>query len=412
MAERPLRQTGAGASVEELLEFVVRSVPFHRDRAPVGHRVLANWPLMTKHDLAEYSLDASDALLSRERQPGGHIVASGGTTARPKYIFYDHGEFATLVGNLARHFVANGLESGDSVVNYFSSGDMWSSFVMVDNILSTLPVTVIPLGCTSRIDYSLEILEQFSPNVIVGIPSMILDLARYCATHRRKPIRIDKVFYAGEQMFPVMMEELAATWGTRHVRSAGYASTDVGSIGWQCVHCDTDEHYAFDDVVLEIIHEELVVTPLSRRAMPMIRYCTGDRGCWVDSSCDCASGAPRFKLLGRLDNVVLIWACRILYDEIVSALQGVNPGISAVQLHVYAVGREHFLRVDFETPHDARSVSEGQLRDRIYERCGDLADSVPRDVLERQLLFEAVPVGSLERNPRTGKLRPIVDLRS
>jgi phenylacetate-CoA ligase len=367
---------------------------------------------MTKHHLTEYSLDTSDALLSTARQPGGHLVASGGTTAAPKYIFYDHAELAIVIKNLAMHFSANGMATGDSVVNYLSSGDMWSSFVLVDNVLTTLPVTIIPLGCSHRIDYSLEILQKFTPNVIVGIPSMILDLARYCAKHQRKPIGVEKVFYAGEQMFPAMMDELRAVWRCQHIRSAGYASTDVGSIGWQCLHCNTDEHHAFDDTVVEIIDGELVVTSLTRRSMPMIRYCTGDRAEWVSPPCDCGKGAPIFKLLGRLDNVVLIWGCRILYDEIVAVFQEMREGTTAIQLRVHAVDKEHFLRVDFESPNPLDVKGERQLRDRIYQRCGDLHGAVQREELDRLFLFEPVPAGTLERNQRTGKLRPIMDLRS
>jgi len=394
---------------ESLLDFAKNHVPFHRRRAPYNHRILENWPFMTKFDMEAYPLDKSSDLLSLPQEGGGFVTASGGTTAKAKYIYYAHAEMSALVRNMAHHFLSNGIKPGDGVVNYFRPGDMWGAFLLFDKTMSTLPVTVYPLGCTPRMDYALEIFAAFKPNVIAGIPSMILDFARYCAD-QPEPVRIEKVYYAGEPLASTAVNLLTSIWGCELIRSAGYASTDVGSIGWQCLHCKAGEHYAFDDAFVEIIDGEIVVTSLSRWAMPIIRYRTGDGGKWVTPSCGCGRGAPLFKLLGRFDNVILIWGFRIFYDEIVAVFEELQIPYLAIQVHVYSMAGEQFLLVKFESPH-GEAQNDAKLRDKFYELGSDINAKAPKEVLDRRLAFEKVPIGALKRNERTGKVIPVIDLR-
>ena len=396
--------------LESLLDFAKEHVAFHRKRCPPDHLDLANWPLMTMDHVATHSLDVADELLADASLSPGYIVASGGTMGKPKYLNYAHEEAVIQSANIAKNFASNGLIAGDRIVNYFTSGDMWSSFLLVDRALASLPVTIFPLGCTPRTEFALQIIGRFKPNVIAGIPSMLLDLAR-AGVASGLTVRMQKVYYAGEPMSVSMMDLLRSIWGCESIRSAGYASTDAGTIGWQCLHCETDEYYAFDNVVVEIIDDEIVVTSLSRHAMPIIRYRTGDRGKWVEGSCACGGDAPRFKLKGRLDNNIIIWGCWIAYDEVAAAFQEINVDYTALQLKAWADGEMQSLVVRFEAPEPADADTYARLRDSIYKHCGDLNATVARDFVEKHLLIEAAPLGTLRRNERTGKVVPIIDSR-
>ena len=396
--------------LESLLDYAKNHVPFQRRRAPKHHLVLRDWPFMSKHDLVTHSLDISNDLLSEIREPGGSILASGGTTATPKYVYYSHSEVAAASRNIADHLMANGMESGDRVVNYFDSGDLWSAFLLADKALCLLPVTVFPVGYTGRMENALQVLERLQPNVIVGVPSMILSFAHYCVS-QGKQVAVRKVFYGGESMTCQASEALVSIWGCDLVRSIGYASTEVGSIGWQCPHCKTGEHYPFEDMLVEIVDDEIVATSLTRRAMPIIRYRTGDRGEWVTPSCDCARGAPAFRLCGRLDNAMIIWGCWVLYDDLVKALEDLDIGFTAVQAHVYSTENGAALAVKFESLVQSALKPDAQLRDKFYERSRDLRSIVTRGMLDQCLSFEKVSAGTLQRNARTGKVIPIIDSR-
>jgi hypothetical protein len=63
----------------------------------------------------------------------------------------------------------------------------------------------------------------------------------------------------------------------------------------------------------------------------------------------------------------------------------------------------------FESPIDDSTFPS--LRDSIYRQCFDLKKSVPRAMLDEHVAFEVTPKGSLLRNPRTGKVIPVIDAR-
>jgi len=284
---------------------------------------------------------------------------------------------------------------------------------LMDKALSTLPVTIFPLGYSERMDTALSLLERFKPSTLVGIPSMLLALARFCA-ERKANIRIRKVFYGGEALTASGRELFQSIWNCDLIRSAGYAATDVGAIGWQCQHCQPGEHYPFDDMVVEIVDKEIVVTSLQRYAMPVIRYRTGDIGEWVSPNCDCARGASMFRLKGRRDNVLIIWGCWIAVHEIEMALEALQVKSTGIQLYAYSQGSKHQLRVEFESadPDLLDSPPVAALRDSVYRHCEDLNRSVSRELLDDCLAIEPRGPGGLVRNQRTGKIIPIIDVRS
>jgi phenylacetate-coenzyme A ligase PaaK-like adenylate-forming protein len=393
--------------VESFLDFAKTHVPFHRRRAPAQHLVLSNWPLMAKADLEAYRIGTSTDLLS-SGQAVGYILASGGTTAKPVYVLYSHDEMAVMAQNLCHHFRLNGMEPGDKVVNYFGAGDMCGGFLLADKILEALPITILPLAYTQRMDYSLEILDHFRPDAIMGSLSAMTGLALRGAEQGRQ-IRISKVFSGGEPVTPGAMNLLQSTWNCELIRSAGYATTEVGSIGWQCPYCEIGEHHAFKDTIVEIIDGEIVVTSLRRRAMPMIRYRTGDQGRWENTACRCGDEEPTFTLLGRCDNALLVWGVWVLFSDLVGTLHDLNISFTAIQAHIHAEGHQQLLTVKVESPAPPRASQP--LRCALYERARDISAVLPREALDQSLFFDFVPVGSLPRDSRTGKVIPVIDTR-
>lgn len=398
-------------NLHRVLEIARLNVPFYRERAPRDYRELGNWPLVSKSDL-EVSLQA----FLNERHPASsrdasYVVASGGSTATPVYVSYAQPEVEIITRNLAFHFEQNGMQAGDSVVNYFGAGDMCGAFSMVDRSLAHLPVTILPLSFTPNLAFALEVIQRFHPNAIVGIPTLLVHLARYSETLGHATT-IEKVYYGGEIMTAGAEAVLRSIWKSKHIRSAGYASTEAGAIGWQCLHCEPGEHFAFHDNVVEIVDNELVVTSLSRTRMPLIRYRTGDRGVWCDPHCHCGNGAPMFKLLGRLDTAMILWGCWMRHEDIVTAFHSLQIDFTALQVELSAKGGEHVMNIRFESPaSDIDPARLETLRERIYELSADLNQTFPMDQLRPLMTIQAAAPGTLRRNQRTGKVIPVIDSR-
>jgi phenylacetate-CoA ligase len=121
---------------------------------------------------------------------------------------------------------------------------------------------------------------------------------------------VETLLYGGESLFAAQLQFLHRVFPNARIASIGYASVDAGLIGISARDCALGEHRMLerhnrleiiDEVSGEVIEEcnrngRLVVTNLTRRLMPVIRYPVGDLACWREPS-----GTPmrKFALMGR-----------------------------------------------------------------------------------------------------------------
>ncbi|MBM4200500.1 MAG: phenylacetate--CoA ligase family protein [Gammaproteobacteria bacterium] len=315
---------------------------------------------------------------------------------------------------LARGFLANGLCAGDKVINLFVAGNLWSSFLVVHEALQRCGVYILPMGGLSPTEEIVACLTSFKPNVAFGLPSLLVDCARHCEKAGVE-INVDKIFYAGEHFNPSARRYLRTVWRTQSFHSAGYAAVDVGPIGWQCTHCQGGEHHLFArEVHMEIVGEEAVITSLVRRAMPVIRYRTGDRVEWLPGHCACGNRDPRFRLLGRIDGLMNVWGCHLALADVETSLIEAGMTASIFQLVLCIApcdsGYSEQLVVRLEQSAVAPDFL-ARFSERLHHNSKDVGLTLSRDSLFRQLRVECVVAQGIPRIKRTGKVRLIIDQR-
>ncbi len=345
---------------------------------------------------------------SQRAHPQGYIFSSGGTSGEPKFVHFSYEEFDYMSDMLAENFRAQGILPGMTVANLFVAGNLWSSFLCVDKALEKIGAIQLPIGGLCAQENILFYLKKFRPQVVLGIPSMLVATAEF-ALSQGEALDVPFVFYAGEALSGPRQDYLRKVWNTHVFGSAGYASVDAGVIGYQCNHCGPGEHHLFSDLVeLEVVDGEAVVTSLIRDSMPVRRYRTGDRVEWIEG---CACGRPdkRFRLLGRIDTTILIWSCRLPTSDIESCLA--KYGILTYQVRIseeiQEVSVREVLSISYEQgpgPMDP----EAFLAD-LFQSSRDLKDTI--DYLTFRKNIEVLPVEAVPRNPRTGKISTIIDLR-
>jgi phenylacetate-coenzyme A ligase PaaK-like adenylate-forming protein len=177
---------------------------------------------------------------------------------------------------------------------------------------------------------------------------------------------------------------------------------------------------------LELINDEAVVTSLCRKAMPIIRYRTGDHVVWSspqaedrsqpakDVRCLCGSDDPKFVLLGRVDGQINIWSCRLGLPDIERSLAELDLGISQYQIQLEGalggkLGEERLLlRLEGAA---LNAVQKTALKERIYHQAQDLRATHPLPYVNARLDIQCFPVGTLPRFARTGKVKPVIDYR-
>lgn len=344
--------------------------------------------------------------------PRGHIFSSGGTTGAPKFIHYSYEEMDYMTDMLKTNFEAQGVKAGMMVANLFVAGNLWSSFMAVDKAMQKVGAIQLPIGGLCQLENIVMYLQKFKPDVVLGIPSMLVSVAEY-AQSKGIELQIDKVFYAGEALSAQRREFLSSVWKSNYIGSAGYASVDAGVIGYQCVDSAAGVHHLFSDLVqADIVNDELVVTSVIRSSMPIINYRTGDRAEWVEGQCSCGRRDKRFKLLGRIDNQIQIWSCRLEVGDVENILSQEILGLHGFQIVVdEQMGKdapEERLTILCETK---SQIDEPALIENLYYNSRDLKDTISLKDFAKKTFIQKVSSNELIKNSRTGKIPLLVDKR-
>lgn len=356
-------------------------------------------PLTTSKDIK--------AAFETSPHPPGYVFSSGGTTGEPKYVHFSYEEFDFVSDMLAKNYRAQGIKPGMTVANLFVAGNLWSSFLAVEKALEKIGVIQLPIGGMCAEDNIAIYLEKFKPDVVMGIPSMLVKNAEYLDA-KGKELHVPMIFYAGEALSEPRREYLSKIWGTKSFGSAGYASVDAGVIGYQCKHCGPGEHHLFSDYIeMKIVEGEAIVSSLYRTSLPIRNYRTGDRVELI-GTCTCGDSAPRFKLLGRADNLMMIWSCRIQLEEIEKTLSELDPNILSFQIVITEENTKEILSLYYEKHKDIKVET---LLANLYQNARDLKDTITLEEMSAGTRIVAVDPGMIPRNPRTGKISLILDKR-
>lgn len=356
-------------------------------------------PLTTSQDMKR----AFDSL----PHPPGYIFSSGGTTGEPKYVHFSYEEFDFVSDMLAKNFRAQGIRRGMTVANLFVAGNLWSSFMAVEKALEKIGVIQLPIGGMCSEDNIATYLQKFRPDVVMGIPSMLVKNAEYLE-EKGVSLTVPMVFYAGEALSESRREYLAQNWNTKYFGSAGYASVDAGVIGYQCSHSAPGEHHLFSDFIeMKVIDGEAVVSSLYRTSLPIRNYKTGDKVEMI-GPCSCGDSSPRFKLLGRADNLMMIWSCRIQLEEIEKTLKAIDPGILSYQIVLSNENANEILSLYFEKN---LTLKENVILESLYRNLRDLKDTISFEEMCDRIRIIPVEHGMIPRNARTGKISLLKDLR-
>lgn len=411
--------------LQHLLRLAKERSPFYgRHLAGVdltGDWSLAAVPPLTKDLLIAHSPPESSELLTGELE-AAYVFRSGGTTGSPKFSPFAYDEFRNMAAVFLRTYGAAGLRSTDRVANLFASGSLYASFVFINRLLEEMGCVSFPFTGNAPAEVVGRHLELFPINTLVGFPTWLLEVV-----HRLSPeaqAKIEKIFYAGEHLYPEEYAYLRERLPSLKVlASAGYGAVDTGIMGFQCPHSTGSVHHVHaDHVLIEIVdpatwrpvegEEEgsLLITALDRFLMPIIRYEIGDRARWVPEPCACGRTLPRFALLGRNDDLRIGYAT-VAYDEVMRAVADHPELTSTVQIIKEREERRDRLILQAEVrpgfEGDQESLSSA-LKASLFRHKPDLEKLVGTGhVHDVTVVVRAL--GEIPRMPVTGKVRRTVD---
>ncbi len=365
------------------------------------------------------------------KNPDGIVFKSGGSTGAPKYSYFTALEWETFTRAFGFGMSEGILEDGDKVANLFYAGDLYASFLFIKDSLQYIPVAKKRIGqfpIAGQTDHMqiLKILEEFGINTIVGVPSAILImLEKYVQNKKSFPkLKLDKILFGGEALYEDQHKALLNIFPEIKISSIGCASVDGGLIGYSSVDCDNGEHRVFDGAnIIEIVDPDtneviteknrvgkVLLTNLTRKLMPIIRYPAGDMAMWIE---DEKAPYRKFKLQGRSEEAARLGTLSVYFEDTRDMITKTLVECSGIQFQMLL---KHFDHKDQMTLKLAGSglTHLPEIEARILEAFIKEKPGYP-ELLAKKLIhplkIEVVKHDQLEANSRTGKLKRIIDER-
>jgi phenylacetate-CoA ligase len=414
----------ARLQLERLRALVARAsgVPLHRERlAAAGVRPddvrslddLRRLPFTTKADFRDtYPF----GLLAVPLDDVVRIHASSGTTGKPTVVAYTQGDLEVWTELMARTLRTGGVRRTDVVQNAYGYG-LFTGGLGFHYGAERIGAAVIPVsgGFTER---QLVALQDFGSTVLCCTPSYALHLAEALEDGgvHPKDLRLRVGFFGAEPWTESMREAIEARLDLMALNVYGLSEVLGPGVSVECperqgMHVAEDHFLAevVDPVTLEPVPAgtmgELVLTPLSKEAMPLLRYRTRDLTALDPAPCRCGRTLARLaRVMARSDDMLIIRGVNVYPSQVEHALLQV-PELAPH--YVLVVRRERVLdtlEVRVEARPEAAAAGEGAM--------GALAARVQHRLLERLGLsaeVTIVPPRSIERS--IGKAKRVLDLR-
>jgi phenylacetate-CoA ligase len=371
---------------------------------------LVRFPLTTKLDLRD---NYPFGMFAVPRSEVRRVHASSGTTGRPTVVGYTQDDLGTWADLMARSIRAAGGRTGDMVHVAYGYG-LFTGGLGAHYGAERLGCTVVPVsgGMTPR---QVQLIRDFEPAIIMVTPSYMLALIdefeRQGVDPRTCSLRIG--IFGAEPWTEAMRAEIEQRLGMHAVDIYGLSEVMGPGVSQECVetkdglHIWEDHFYpeVIDPISGDVLPEgaigELVFTSLTKQALPMVRYRTGDLTRLLPGT-----ARPAFrrmeKVTGRSDDMIILRGVNVFptqLEELIVRMPGLSPHF---QLILGREGRLDTLTVRVE----ARSDCPADRRDPA-------AQALAREVKDRvgvSVAVEVVDPDTLERS--IGKLQRVIDRRS
>jgi phenylacetate-CoA ligase len=369
---------------------------------------LSRLPFTSKQDLRE---NYPFGMFAVPRSEVVRVHASSGTTGRPTVVGYTRRDLDTWADLMARSIRAAGGRAGDVCHVAYGYG-LFTGGLGAHYGAERLGCTVVPVsgGMTER---QVDLIRDFGARIIMVTPSYFLAIVDEMEARGLDPrdtsLRIG--IFGAEPWTEQMRLEVEQRTGMHAVDIYGLSEVMGPGVAQECVetkdglHIWEDHFYPeiIDPVTGEVLPDgaegELVVTSLTKEAMPIIRYRTRDLTRLLPGT---ARSVRRIqKVTGRTDDMIILRGVNLFptqIEELILAVPALAPQFQCV---LDRPGRMDRLTVQVECRPELSSDQDqpaaNSLKKLIKDRIGVTVD------------IQVVESGMLERS--VGKAKRLIDNR-
>ena len=340
---------------------------------------LPRLPFTRKTDLLD---NYPFGLFAVPRERLARIHASSGTTsARPTIAGYTRDDLHTWTGLMARSLACAGARPGDVLHNAYGYG-LFTGGLGFHYGGERLGCTMVPMsgGNTAK---QVTVMRDFCATVLASTPSYALHIAEV-AEHegidlRGGPLRLG--IFGAEPWSEALRGELEARLGIAAIDLYGLSEIIGPGVAAECHEARGGMHVWEDHFLMEIVDPEtgrslpfgqtgeLVITTLTKQALPMIRYRTRDITKATVEPCACGRTHLRIsKFSGRTDDMMIIRGVNVYPSQVEEVLVGFPNLAPQYQLVIRRDGSLDTLFVEAEAEPEVAASEYPAIAESVGHR--------------------------------------------
>ncbi len=327
--------------------WVYDRVPFYRQRFDkIGlkpHHIktlkdIEHVPFTTKSDLRDnypfgmFAVHMDDVV---------RIHASSGTTGKPTVVGYTRGDIETWAELMARALTSAGVHKGDILQNAYGYG-LFTGGLGIHYGAEKIGAAVIPMsgGNTQK---QVMLMQDFGSTVLTCTPSYALNIVEVA---REMGVDIESLklkagVFGAEPWTENMRTEIEEKLNIDAVDIYGLSEIMGPGVAVECLEAKKGLHLFEDHFLPEVINPdtlqpvpngekgELVITTLTKEAIPLVRYRTRDVTTLEAQPCVCGRTTMRMsRITGRTDDMLIIRGVNVFPSQIESIIlkaEGIEP---------------------------------------------------------------------------------------
>ncbi|HHW60793.1 MAG TPA: phenylacetate--CoA ligase [Syntrophomonadaceae bacterium] len=409
--------------LQRMLAYVYEKSPLYRERFDaLGFQPgdlknlseLSKLPLTDKEDFRNHYPFGMFCVPNRDII---RLHASSGTTGKLTVVGCTRNDLENWTEMVARMVSMTGVDNNDVAQIAFGYG-LFTGAHGLQYGLERVGATVIPISGGNS-EKQLMVMKDFGSTVLVSTPTYALhlsELAMQAGIDPKNDLDIRIGLFGGEAFSEEYRREIQDRWGM--LATDNYGLSEIGGPGFsgEC-YLLCGQHVAEDHYIVEIVDPdtlqpvpigqsgEVVITTLTKEAIPVIRYRTKDISSLTLEPCDCGRTTARLaKITGRTDDMMVIRGVNVFPSQIESVIVNVAGLAPHYQIIRYKKGFLDDLEIQVE-------ISEKAFTDN-YAELEAIEEEFKLQLYKTLSLnpkVKLVEPHSIERT--AGKARRVIDAR-
>ncbi len=370
--------------LKQVVKTAFEKGPWFRQRlekaglAPGDVEVLEDLRSLPFMDKEAFRLGYPLAMLCVDRAELREMHMSSGSTGSPVVMAYTDEDLDQWAECMARCYRMAGVAQGDPIQITPSFGLFNGGFGFYHGARKA-GLFIIPTG-SGNTPRQIRLMNDFGVKALMGVVSYGIRIMEVLAEEKSAIPSLKIGMFGAETFSDGMREKIQNGLGIEAFDIYGMTETGgVGTTGMDCC-CHSGIHVWEDQYIVEIIDPasgkpvedgkqgEIVLTSLTRRAIPIIRFRTGDlTRVLTRRVCDCGRTALRIdRVTGRVDDMLIVKGVNFFPKQVEQALMEIPGVLSNYQIVVEEMDGVRDVRINVEAePGVTGYMVEKHLKERL-----------------------------------------------